>query len=250
MSVYVVVRRSVDWLGFEPQDSGPFLRSQGLPDSLIVEFCRLWRRTMRLSFQEVRAELAAIARRSWTSVPGAVILTPEALQATRLEDRDRVLFTDDDDWFSPAVCDLASDAVWGSVAIVRIVWPPERARDPVLLRRPGGGPVYTNNASLSGATLRRLGLAAVFEHGGVEHARRGGEFQPALSPQYLSCAIKHPCCTTAISLNSRAEQFEDRLEGLVRAYVDGLKGEDARDIAWSQPYRDALADVFERCLGR
>ena len=48
---------------------------------------------MRRFYQQVPYELNAIARCSWDAIPDAVVISPEQLQAVRITDDDRTLFT-------------------------------------------------------------------------------------------------------------------------------------------------------------
>jgi hypothetical protein len=203
---------------------------------------------MRLPFQQVRHELNRIARRSWETIAGAEVISADALASTRLAGRDRVLFTDDDDWFSAQVADTPADAVWGSAMIGRFLHPPERAAEPVLTLRNFNGVVFTNNASISGATLRVVGIKRMFDHGAADAARRRWLYRPQRLEAYLSCANKHPCCTTAILHNMRSEAFRGDLRGVVAAYVEALEAPLPEPVAWIADYRRELRDVFRWAL--
>jgi len=130
--------------------------------------------------------------------------------------------------------------------VSKFLFPPERAEEPVTMKRPFDGFVFTNNASVSGATLKRLGLSRLFDHGPAERARRWRRYRPKKIREYLSCTNKHPCSTTAILHNMQSETFRRDVRQVVESFVEALTEPLPDDIAWLGDYRESLRDVFRR----
>ena len=246
LKTYIAVRRPVDWTAFSEESSVAFCRAVGYADTTIVDFCRLWRGSMRGSFQEVRHSLAALARRTWSRVPQAELISAKDLAHLALDEADKIILTDDDDWLHPDVAEVPADAIWGSIALVKVLHPPARIGDPILIRRALDGLVYTNNSSFSGRTLARLGFQRLFEHTDAGHARSSGDYTPEPIGRYLSCANKHPCSATVIHLNLQAERFD--LPAFIEVYLTALETAAAPEADWLQPYKAELIGVFRDCL--
>jgi hypothetical protein len=80
--------------------------------------------------------------------------------------------------------------------------------------------------------LRRLERTAFFEHGAAQHAFDQSNFALVTFENYLSCAVKHPCCTLSaeylISLESfrsdPLQKMSDFMESVDSLRVDDIEG--------------------------
>jgi hypothetical protein len=121
--IYAFVRKTLDW-----SDEALFWRQLPEPMRPAVE---LWNATFRLPFHLFRREVKAIAEGNWASLPGVTFLPLE-----EIPERELVLPTDDDDWFSPRVGPTLEGA--RSAGVFGYRWPIHHLEVPLSLRHQFG----------------------------------------------------------------------------------------------------------------
>jgi hypothetical protein len=231
----LILRASPDWATFDTEDTRAFLKSLALPETLIIEFVALWDRHFKVGYRDVRAQLKALALQTYAGVRQATLLAHTEWDGVVAPDG-RAAFIDDDDWMSPGLFESLpppgpdeDGARWGSLRLGR-VFAADGYAVPIIQRRPLDRVVYTNNYAVTARALRRLGRTAVFEHNFAQAAFDQPDFTAAASAHYLSCAVKHPCCTMSINYlmsqgDFRADprrelaNFMDRVDAMS---VDGM----------------------------
>jgi hypothetical protein len=200
MADIIALRASPDWLHFDLSETRSFLRSIGFEDDLLDRFVALWDRHLAVDYRTFRHRLKTIALDT-ARQPGTSLVEREALEAA--EPTDRVVFLDDDDWLAPGLFAHLSPAQdgegqrWSSIRIgldYDVTAPGAAA----IQCRPPSTVVYTNNYMVTGLALKRHGVEAVFEHYRAQAIFDRLDVTIVDHPQYLSCAVKHPCSTTAV----------------------------------------------------
>jgi len=226
----VVLRGSpLDWATFDLERSREFLRRLRLPDHLVVDFAALWDRHFKVDFRGVRARLKALALATYGDVRRASLLRHEEWDGAA-PPGGWVALVDDDDWLAPGLFEnlaapsAAADGVrWGSLRVGR-VFGPEGFSVPMIQHRALDRVVYTNNYAVSARALGRLGRAALFEHDAAQASFDRPDFALTSSPQYLSCAVKHPCCTMSINYLLKQEGFRADPRRELATFMDALDG--------------------------
>jgi hypothetical protein len=231
----LILRASPDWASFDIERSREFLKALRLPEDLVIEFAALWDKHFKVDYRSMRAQLKTIALQTYDDVRQASLHRHEAWEVPAQHDG-RIAFVDDDDWMSPDLFeDLPTqrpgeDGVrWGSLRLGRI-FAANRHDEPPIQRRPLGRTIYTNNYAVTVRALRRLGRAAFFEHDAAQRSFDQPDFTLVTSDRYLSCAVKHPCCTMAANYLMSLESFRsdprremaDFMEAIYATPVDGL----------------------------
>jgi hypothetical protein len=208
----LVLRTSPDWTTFDIERSREFLKALRLPEDLIVAFAALWDSHFKVDYRGVRAQLKALALETYNDVRQASLLRHEEWDGKGRPDG-RVAFVDDDDWMSPGLFESlpattsGEDGVrWGSLRLGR-VFAPNGYAEPAIQRRPLDRTVYTNNYAVTARALARLGRAAFFEHNAAQKSFDQPGFTLVTSEKYLSCAVKHPCCTMSVNYLMSLEDF-------------------------------------------
>jgi hypothetical protein len=208
----LILRASPIWDSFDLERSRGFLRSLRLPEDLIIEFAALWEKHFKLDYRGVRARLKTLALQTYNEVRQASLLRHEEWDGNG-QPGGRVAFVDDDDWMSPSLFESlpattpGEDGVrWGSLRLGR-VFAPNGYAEPPIQRRPLDRIVYTNNYAVTARALGRLGRAALFEHDAAQKSFDQPDFTLITSEKYLSCAVKHPCCTMSASYLMSLEDF-------------------------------------------
>ena len=208
----LVLRTSPDWTTFDIERSREFLKALRLPEDLIVAFAALWDSHFKVDFRGVRAQLKALALETYNDVRQASLVRHQDWDGNTPPDS-RICFVDDDDWMAPALFEsqpaLASgeDGIrWGSLRLGR-VFAPDGYAVPIVQRRPLDRIVYTNNYAVTARALARLGRAAFFEHDAAQKSFDQPGFTRVTSEKYLSCAVKHPCCTMSVNYLMSLEDF-------------------------------------------
>lgn len=225
---FLVLRASPDWTNFNMEHSRSFLRSVGLPETLIIDFAALWRRYFKSDYREVRAELKALALQTNGNVQQAAFIPHD--EWIGLEDASGwTAFVDDDDWMCPALFELlplptaGEDGVrWGSVRLGR-VFAPDGYAEPIIQLRPLDRTVYTNNYAVSQRALGRLGRDALFGQGPAQMAFAQSDFAVSAAANYLSCAVKHPCCTMSINFLMALESFRSDPRREIESFTQSLE---------------------------
>jgi hypothetical protein len=188
-------------MNYNIESSRDFLRARNLPEELVIEFAALWNVHFKVDYRSVRAQLKALALRTYKEVRGAVFLRHEEWDGSG-DPEGLVAFVDDDDWMSPELFESlpektsGEDGVrWGGLRLGR-VFAANGYSEPIIQWRPLNRIVYTNNYAVTSRAVNRLGSAALFEHGAAQAAFDQPDFALVTSDIYLSCAVKHPCCTS------------------------------------------------------
>ncbi|HEY8592022.1 MAG TPA: hypothetical protein VIL42_04055 [Sphingomicrobium sp.] len=196
----IVMRGSPDWLRLDLSETRPFLRAHNLPEDLLEQFVALWDGAIIPDYRTFRAQLKHISLATVDQVSGALAIHLRDIDHRDVPQRTRIAFTDDDDWFSPALfADLPRAAVngyrWGSCRI-GFDFDPTAPNPAIISLRPLSEVVYTNNYAVQALDgideLRKLS-----DHRQANKRFREKAFECLSSPEYLSCAVKHPCSTVA-----------------------------------------------------
>jgi hypothetical protein len=208
----LILRASPDWNTFDIERSRVFLRSLRLPEDLVIEFAALWEKHFKMDYRSVRAQLKTLALQTYGEVRQASLLRHEEWDG-KGQPGGRVAFVDDDDWMSPSLFESlpattsGEDGVrWGSLRLGRI-FAPHGYAEPPIQRRPLDRIVYTNNYAVTARALARLGRVALFEHDAAQKSFDQPDFTLITSEEYLSCAVKHPCCTMSARYLMSLEDF-------------------------------------------
>jgi hypothetical protein len=249
----LILRASPDWTTFDIERSRDFLKGLRLPEDLIVEFAALWRRHFTVDYRDLRAQLKAIALKTYDAVRQASLVRHQEWDGSAPADS-RIAFVDDDDWMAPDLFERLPAPVsgedgirWGSLRLGR-VFGPDGYAVPVIQRRPLDHIVYTNNYAVTPLALRRLGRAALFEHDAGQRSFDRADFVLAASQLYLSCAVKHPCCTMSVNYlmsqpGFRADPRREMADFM--AALDAMRPEDMDPWLWTpfSQLRRVMADA-------
>jgi hypothetical protein len=201
-NLYIALRASPHWRSFDIEETRPFLRRVGLPDTLLVDFVAVWDATFTLDYRSLRAAFKDLSLASYDAVSGAERIDGAALRGLALGAEDRVVFVYDDDWLAPDLlarlpAPAGEDGLrWGSLR-VGLAFDATVPNIGFCDARPLSPIVYTNNYAVTGAELAKAGLDAVFEHTDADAAFRRPDYAVANVPAWLSCALKHPCSTVS-----------------------------------------------------
>jgi hypothetical protein len=208
----LILRASPDWTTFDIERSREFLKALRLPEDLIVEFAALWGRHFKVDYRSVRAQLKALALETYRAVRQATMVRHQDWDGNAPPEG-RICFVDDDDWMAaelfenlPASVVGEDGVLWGSLRLGR-VFGPDGYAVPIIQRRPLDRVVYTNNYAVTSRAVSRLGSAALFEHDAAQRSFDRPYFVHTASPRYLSCAVKHPCCTMSVNFLMSLETF-------------------------------------------
>jgi hypothetical protein len=208
----VVLRASPDWMNFDIESTRAYLRRFALPETLIIEFDDLWRRHFKSDFRSIRAQLKALALQTYEGVRQASFIRHEDWNAAA-SPKGWTAFVDDDDWMSPALFESLpaprpgdGGVRWGSLRLGRI-FAAGGYDQPIIQARPIDRVVYTNNYAVTALALEQFGRASLFEHDAAQKTFDRPDFAPAVSGKYLSCAVKHPCCTMSINYLMTLDSF-------------------------------------------
>ncbi len=223
----LILRASPDWNTFDIELSRGFLRSLHLPEDLVIEFAALWGKHFKVDYRSVRAQLKTLALQTYDEVRQASLLPHEEWDGEGRPDG-RVAFIDDDDWMSPNLFESLpaptsrEDGVrWGSVRLGR-VFAPDGYAEPPIKRRPLDRIVYTNNYAVTVPALARLGPAAFFAHDAAQKSFDQPEFTLVTSEKYLSCAVKHPCCTMSANYLMSLDDFRSDPRREMSAFMESV----------------------------
>src|SRR5580658_1563582 len=223
----LILRASPDWNTFDIECSRGFLRSLRLPEDLVVEFAALWDKHFKVDYRGVRAQLKTLALQTYDEVRQASLLRCEEWDGTG-QPGGRVAFVDDDDWMSPslfeslpATTSTEDGARWGSLRVGRI-FAPDGYAEPPIQRRPLNRIVYTNNYAVTAPALAHLGPAAFFAHDAAQKSFDRPDFTLVTSEKYLSCAVKHPCCTMSANYLMSLDDFRSDPRREMSAFMESL----------------------------
>ncbi len=223
----LILRASPDWNAFDMESSRGFLRSLHLPEDLVIEFAALWGKHFKVDYRSVRAQIKTLALQTYGEVGQALLLRHEDWDGSG-QPGGRVAFVDDDDWMSPGLFEClpatapGEDGVrWGSLRLGR-TFAPNGYAGPPIQRRPLDRIVYTNNYAVTAQALRRLGRAALFEHDAAQKSFDRPDFALVTSEKYLSCAVKHPCCTMSANYLMSLDDFRFDPRREMSAFMESL----------------------------
>ena len=84
---------------------------------------------------------------------------------------------------------------------------------------------------MTARALARLGRAALFEHDAAQKSFDQPDFILITSEKYLSCAVKHPCCTMSANYLMSLDEFRSDprremskfMESLYAMPLDGME---------------------------
>jgi hypothetical protein len=249
----LVLRASPDWMNFDIEHSRGFLRSNGLPEDLVIAFAALWNRHFKADYCSVRARLKELALQTYTDVRHASLLRHEEWDGTLASDG-WAAFVDDDDWMSPGLFESLPEpafadegARWGSQRLGR-AFAPNGYAEPIIQLRPLDRIVYTNNYAVTALALRRHGRADFFGHDAAQKAFDRPNFALTISEKYLSCAVKHPCCTMSVNYLMSLESFRSDPRRELSNFMESLDALhlDAIEEWLRKPFtrfREVLADA-------
>jgi hypothetical protein len=250
----LILRASPNWIDFNIENSRYFLRSLALPENLIIEFAALWSRHFKVDYRSVRAQLKTLALQTYNDVRGTLLVHHEDWDGKGLPGG-RVAFVDDDDWMSPNLFEAlppvtpVEDGVrWGSLRLGR-VFAANGYAEPIIQRRPLNRVVYTNNYAATSRGLHRLGRAAFFGHDAAQNAFDHSEFMLTTSEEYLSCAVKHPCCTMSANYLMSLESFRTDPCREMSDFMESLDAMGLEDVEeWLRKpfsrFREIMADAL------
>jgi hypothetical protein len=223
----LILRASPDWNTFDLECSRGFLKSLRLPEELVIEFAALWDKHFKVDYRGVRAQLKTLALQTYGEVRQASLLRHEKWDGAGRSDG-RVAFVDDDDWMSPGLFESLpattsgeDGARWGSLRVGRI-FAPNGSAEPPIQRRPLDRIVYTNNYAVTARALARIGRAALFEHDAAQESFDRADFTLVASEKYLSCAVKHPCCTMSANYLMSLDGFRSDPRRKMSAFMESI----------------------------
>jgi hypothetical protein len=249
----LILRASPDWLKFDMENTRIFLKSFGLPENLIIEFAALWSRNFKVDYRSVRAQLKTLALQTYNGVRQASLLRHEEWDG-KCENNNWAAFVDDDDWMAPDLFENLSAAMsnedgarWGSLRLGRI-FASNGHREPIVQQRPLNRVIYTNNYAVTARALQRLGCAAVFDHDAAQRAFDQPNFMLRTSQRYLSCAVKHPCCTMSVNYLMSIESFRSDPRREMSNFMESLDALSLERLEdWARTpftrFREVMADA-------
>jgi hypothetical protein len=223
----LVLRASPDWMNFDLESTRAYLRGFALPETLIIEFDDLWRRHFKSDFRSIRAQLKSLALQTYWDVRDASLISHEGWDAST-SPAGWIAFVDDDDWMSPALFESLpaprpddGGVRWGSLRLGRI-FAHGGYDQPIIQARPIDRVVYTNNYAVTALALRQFGRASLFEHDAAQKTFDRPDFPFAVSDEYLSCAVKHPCCTMSINYLMTLDSFRSDPRREMAKFMESL----------------------------
>jgi hypothetical protein len=235
----IVLRASPDWMRFDLDASRPWLRSVGLAEDLLTRFVPLWDTHFAVDYRSFRSAMKALSLETYRAVKDAALVEEGGVPGD-LPAQAQIVFVDDDDWLSPdlfervAIPANTDGLLWGSVRVGGVFpWTRTADLDRTVQKRPIGSRIYTNNYMVTAGAIARFGRDALFEHTDAQRLFRSGAFAAAISPLYLSAAVKHPCCTLSAKALIDDPDFLRDPRGHIAALIPTLVPPDyAPDLAW------------------
>ena len=240
----IVLRQSPNW-----EDGTSILEGAEAYDRLIGRpigfargFIELWNKTFATTYFQVRQNLKEITLANFMAVKGANCVQLNELQQKPEIAADIILFSDDDDWFSPVI---VKELEGVPAEIGGVTWPSVRYDGAFQLRKDVF--CYTNNyAVLAPAQQEPSWVGLYAQHGGAEacfHHR--GVVKTTQIGCLLSVTNKHPASTVTIEKMLAKTPGRDGLVQLVEDYV--CRGEVNRpvpELHWSEQAAAQSVEVF------
>lgn len=267
--LFIVLRQSPDWTTQTYADldkTRDFCRMIGRPEDFIIERVKLWDRTFTTSFYSTRQAMKEFSLENFRSVAGATLVPLEQVRDV-LEPNAFYLFTDDDDWYDPAIGE--SLEAFDPKKCVAVLWGSAIFGRGIRLRM--DGIFHTNSYAVSGAFLlhRPDNLDRVSQHFYAQRTfkrkpmtfiRRLGfrtllqrVFVPGFrtvvhSNSYCSATNKHPASTLVLeSLGDNPTP--EMLKALISDSLDANRGATVpSEFLWAQPYMCRVNDFISRLL--
>jgi len=119
---------------------------------------------------------------------------------------------------------------------------------PIVQARPLDRIVYTNNYAVTANALRKSGRRALFEHDAAQRTFDQSDYTLATSDSYLSCAVKHPCCTMSINYLMALESFRSDPRREMGDFIEAVYAMRLEDLSqWLRKpfgqFRELMADA-------
>ena len=197
----LILRASPDWNTFDLERSRGFLKSLHLPEDLVIAFAALWGRHFKVDYRGVRAQLKTLALQTYGEVRQASLLRHEEWDGNGPARRPGCLRRRRRLDVSQSVRKPAGDDVGGGWRALGFAAARPRFRAERLCRAadPAASPrshrlhqqLRRDRASACPPwTEQRCSNTTPLKNRSIEP-----DFTLVTSEKYLSCAVKHPCCT-------------------------------------------------------
>ena len=267
--VYVVLRPSPDWATQTYADlekTRVFCRNIGRPETLIIDRVKLWDQTLAITFFASRQNMKEISLENFRAVAGASLIRISDIGPVLRPDA-YYLFTDDDDWYHPAVAKALQKFDPRKRAAIQ--WKGAVISDGMTYL--DTGMFWSNNYAVSGSYLlqRKENLDIVCQHYRADGAfraklaalhRRAGFpvlFHQLFHPgyrvwehleEYLSIENKHPASTVILE-NMGEHPTAGDLRGLIRNIMKANRETPLPDaFQWIRPYLDSVYSFYQKLL--
>ena len=240
----IVLRQSPDWKdGASILDAAEaYDRLIGRPIGFARGFIELWNKTFATTYFQVRQILKEITLANFMAVKGAnCVRLNELLEKPEIAG-DIILFSDDDDWFSPVIVQELEGI---PVEIGGVTWPSVRYDGAFFLRKDTY--CYTNNyAVLTPAQREPNWIELYAQHGGADACfHKRAVIKTTQLGSLLSVTNKHPASTVTIEKMLAQTPGKDGLVQLVDEYVcRGRVNRPVAELQWSEPLAAQAVELF------
>jgi hypothetical protein len=235
----IVERQSPDWGGqtYDSKEASAVIARSlrgGTPEELefgayTLTLHDLWARCFTMSFASCRLFLKEIAHESWQKVKGCDAIFSEQqhdiVSASVFGGSGWVLFTDDDDWYSPDVFQRIAEASVPSSAHC-ILWNRVRfngaiSTTPLVPTSQFPLWAYTNNYAVRASQfVTGTSVADVMHHGLANRMVEQRAWEIHFSPHAgLSVTNKSPCSWNSLNQAAKSQDPTEHLVGLVEKYA-------------------------------
>jgi hypothetical protein len=240
----IVLRQSPNWEDgasiFDAAEA--YDRLIGRPIGFARGFIELWNKTFVTTYFQVRQNLKELTLASFVAVKDADCMRLNELLEKPKIAADIILFSDDDDWFSPVI---VKELEGIPAEIGGVTWPSVRYDGAFQLRKDTY--CYTNNyAVLAPARKDPHWVELYAQHGGADvcfHQRAVVKAKRIGS--LLSVTNKHPASTVTIEKMLAKTPGRDGLVQLVEEYVcRGMVNRPAPELQWSEPFAAQAVELF------
>jgi hypothetical protein len=240
----IVLRQSPNWNdGASILDAAEaYDRLIGRPIGFARGFIELWNKTFATTYFQVRQILKEITLANFMSVKEAdCVGLNELLEKPEIA-ADIILFSDDDDWFSPMIVKELEGVPKG---IGGLTWPSVRYDGAFQLRKDIY--CYTNNYAVLASAQKDPNWVELYaQHGGADacfHQR--ASVKTKRIELLLSVTNKHPASTVTIEKMLAKTSGRDGLVQLVEEYVcRGMLNRPAPELQWSEPLAAQAVELF------
>ena len=240
----IVLRQSPNW-----EDGASILEAAEAYDRLIGRpigfargFIELWNKTFATTYFQVRQILKEITLANFMAVKGAdCVRLNELLEKPEIA-ADIILFSDDDDWFSPVI---VKELEGVPAEIGGVTWPSVRYDGAFQLRKDIY--CYTNNyAVLAPAQKEPNWIGLYAQHGGADACfHKRAAVKTTQIGSLLSVTNKHPASTVTIEKMLAKTPGKDGLVQLVEEYVcRGTVNRPVPELQWSERLAAQAVELF------